>query len=67
MVNVSAFDVPPPGLGVTTVTAAVPAFCTSEMSMGLKLGARNQFRLRREFRSIRPWRATQSCFLSLSM
>ena len=29
-VNVAAFDVPPPGAGVTTVTAAVPAVVTRE-------------------------------------
>jgi hypothetical protein len=28
MVNVAAFDVPPPGVGFTTVIAAVPAFAT---------------------------------------
>ena len=29
MVNVNAFDVPPPGAGLTTVTEAVPAVVTS--------------------------------------
>lgn len=33
MVNVSAFDVPPPGVGFTTVTAAVPAAATSAAVM----------------------------------
>jgi len=28
MVNVCAFDVPPPGAGFTTVTSAVPAVAT---------------------------------------
>ena len=30
MVNVNAFEVPPPGAGLTTVTAAVPAMATSD-------------------------------------
>ena len=30
IVNVAVFDVPPPGAGVTTVTAAVPAVVTRE-------------------------------------
>jgi hypothetical protein len=33
MVNVSLFEVPPPGAGVITVTAAVPAVATSELRM----------------------------------
>ncbi len=33
IVNVSAFDVPPPGVGFTTVTAAVPAAATSAAVM----------------------------------